>query len=83
LQYGMAIDQPGDDDNVYEFSGARVMTDHDTLPLIDGSEIDYEENLMGGGFKISNPQAVRSCGCGTSFRTADTKSEGAPCGSQN
>ena len=42
-----------------------------SIPLIQGSEIDYVDTLMGAGFTVNNPNAVAACGCGSSFRTAD------------
>jgi iron-sulfur cluster assembly accessory protein len=73
MQYGMTFDeQPREDDQVYETEGLRVIVDPTSLFYVDGSNIDYVDNLMGGGFHIDNPQAVSSCGCGSSFRTSQT-----------
>ena len=73
MQYGMTFDeQPREDDQVYETAGLRVIVDPTSLFYVDGSNIDYVDNLMGGGFHIDNPQAVSSCGCGSSFRTQQT-----------
>lgn len=70
MQYGMTFDdQTRDSDQVYEQHGMRVLVDDVSLFYIDGASIDYVDNLMGGGFHIDNPQAVSSCGCGSSFRT--------------
>jgi iron-sulfur cluster assembly accessory protein len=55
------------DDMVIEKGGARVLIDPVSLGLLVGSEIDYVEDLMGSAFKVRNPQATASCGCGTSF----------------
>jgi iron-sulfur cluster assembly accessory protein len=55
------------DDLVIEKLGARVAIDPISIPYMDGSEIDYVDNLMGAAFKIANPNAIASCGCGTSF----------------
>jgi iron-sulfur cluster assembly accessory protein len=55
------------DDLVIEKAGARVLIDPVSLGLLDGSEIDFVEDLMGSAFKVKNPQATASCGCGTSF----------------
>ncbi len=49
-----------------------MLVDPTSLFYIDGANIDYIDNLMGGGFHIDNPQAVSACGCGSSFRTART-----------
>ena len=55
------------DDIVIEKAGARVLIDPVSLGLLSGSEIDYVDDLMGSTFKVSNPNATASCGCGTSF----------------
>lgn len=60
-------DQPGDDDIVLERDDARVLIDQVSLVYMAGSEIDFVDNLMGQAFQIRNPNAVASCGCGTSF----------------
>lgn len=60
-------DQPADDDVVLERNDARVLIDQVSLIYMAGSEIDFVDNLMGQAFQIKNPNAVASCGCGTSF----------------
>ena len=70
MQYGMTFDTARDGDEVYEQHGMKVLIDPTSLFYIEGASIDYVDNLMGGGFHIDNPQAVSSCGCGSSFRTA-------------
>ena len=60
-------DEPGDDDIVLEKDQARVLIDQISLVYMAGSEIDFVDNLMGQAFQIKNPNAVASCGCGTSF----------------
>ena len=55
------------DDLVIEKGGARVLVDPVSLGLLSGSEIDFVEDLMGAAFKVRNPNATASCGCGTSF----------------
>jgi iron-sulfur cluster assembly accessory protein len=72
MQYGMTFDEARDGDEVYEQHGLRVIVDSTSLFYIDGANIDYVDNLMGGGFHIDNPQATSACGCGSSFRTAKT-----------
>jgi iron-sulfur cluster assembly protein len=72
MQYGMTFDEAREGDEVYEQHGLRVIVDSTSLFYIDGANIDYVDNLMGGGFHIDNPQATSSCGCGSSFRTART-----------
>jgi iron-sulfur cluster assembly accessory protein len=56
-----------DDDIVIEKSGATVLIDPVSLNHMAGSEIDFVDDLIGSSFKINNPQATASCGCGTSF----------------
>lgn len=71
MQYGMTFDDNmREDDNVWEQHGLRLVVDGTSLFYVDGANIDYVDNLMGGGFHIDNPQATSSCGCGSSFRTA-------------
>jgi iron-sulfur cluster assembly protein len=70
MQYGMTFDTPREGDEIYDQHGLRMVIDPTSLFYIDGASIDYIDNLMGGGFHIENPQAVSSCGCGSSFRTA-------------
>ncbi|MCB0121115.1 MAG: iron-sulfur cluster insertion protein ErpA [Caldilineaceae bacterium] len=73
MQYGMTFDDAArDGDQVYEQNGLRVFVDPTSLFYIEGANIDYVDNLMGGGFHIDNPNAVSSCGCGSSFRTAQS-----------
>lgn len=81
LQYGMALDDsaPEDDDQVFEDRGVRIMIDAYSLSFMSGSSVDYVDEGMGGGFKIENPNAVNSCGCGSSFQT---EGSGGACGSK-
>lgn len=89
LQYGMALDAAaGDNDMVFEKEGVKIFVDSISMMYLSGSIVDYEDSLMGGGFRIDNPNAVSSCGCGHSFKTdantgADSSgySGGGGCGS--
>ena len=56
-----------DDDLIIERDGARVLIDEMSLEFLEGSEIDYANELIGSAFKINNPNATANCGCGTSF----------------
>jgi iron-sulfur cluster assembly accessory protein len=67
LQYGMIFDDPRDGDVRAEFHGVPVLVDADSANYLQGVVIDYSDALTGGGFKIKNPNAHRSCGCGKSF----------------
>ena len=80
LQYGMALDDnlPEDGDQVFEDRGIKIYVDELSLNYMRGASVDYVEDTLGGGFKIENPNAVSGCGCGNSFKTAD--SAGAPAG---
>ena len=55
------------DDTVYDFSDVKVLIDNTSLTYLNGSKLDYIEDLMGSYFKMSNPHASATCGCGTSF----------------
>ena len=79
-QYGMAIArEPEEDDFVIEYSGVKLVVDPDSAPLLEGAEIDYVDDLMKAGFTIFNPNAVKSCACGTSFQTAEGSGQASPC----
>ena len=69
LQYGMLFDETRDDDVVSEYFGVKVLTDKFSANYLSGCVIDYSDELIGGGFKINNPNAESSCGCGKSFAT--------------
>lgn len=59
--------EPNEDDIVINYKSANVLIDKTSIDLIKGSKIDYVDELIGSSFKISNPLASSSCGCGTSF----------------
>jgi iron-sulfur cluster assembly accessory protein len=67
MQYGMVFDEKRDDDVVAEFFGVPVLVDAVSAGHLQGTVIDYSDALTGGGFKITNPKAKSSCGCGKSF----------------
>jgi iron-sulfur cluster assembly accessory protein len=73
LQYGMAFEAEGGDpdDLTFNAQGLTLFVDPISIQYLEGANIDYVESLMGGGFKIENPNAVSSCGCGTSFKAAN------------
>ena len=70
LQYVMEVGTASSDDTVVEHNGARVFIDPASGPSLAGSVLDHEDGLSGAGFRIRNPKAARSCGCGTSFEPA-------------
>jgi len=71
FQYQLAFDEQRDGDIVFEDHGLKLLVDDESLPFVSGSVIDYEESLQGAGFKVSNPNVVAACGCGSSFRVAE------------
>ena len=80
LSYGMAFDQTmNDDDYVDEQHGIRILVSTEDAPILENTKIDFKQSLMGGGFTIDNPNALASCGCGTSFRAAQRESTPGDC----
>ena len=81
MQYGMAFDDAfRPDDEVVEQDGVKVVIDEFSAQYVRGSEIDYVDSLMGAGFTVHNPNAVRSCSCGHSFDTGDDAGSARACG---
>jgi len=79
LQYGMTLDEEQEGDTVISQSDIKVLVDEMSLGYITGSEVDYVDSLMGAGFTVNNPNAVSSCGCGHSFKTASGGGEARGC----
>jgi len=67
MQYGMVFDERRADDLVCEFYGVQVLIDRFSADYLNGAVVDYVDSLNDGGFKISNPKARHTCGCGRSF----------------
>ncbi len=67
MQYGMVFDEKRDGDLVSEQKGVRILVDSISAQYLRGTVVDFSDALTGGGFKISNPNAKQSCGCGKSF----------------
>ena len=80
LQYGMTLDEEQDGDTVISQGDFNVLVDEMSLGYISGSEVDYVDSLMGAGFTVNNPNAVSSCGCGHSFKTAGGGGDARSCG---
>jgi len=80
LQYGMTLDEEQEGDTVISQAGFNVLVDEMSLGYISGSEVDYVDSLMGAGFTVNNPNAVSSCGCGHSFKTAGGSGDARSCG---
>lgn len=70
FQYGMALEaSPRETDRSFEQHGVRLVVDEVSMGYLRGANIDYVNDVMASGFKIDNPNATSSCGCGHSFRT--------------
>lgn len=68
MSYSMAFDKnPSEMDREFDFDGLKVRVDLKALMYLTGTTVDYKSGLLGGGFAFSNPNAKRSCGCGSSF----------------
>jgi iron-sulfur cluster assembly protein len=80
FQYALGFDRgPQDGDNEIQSNGVRIVVDPFSAPYLLGSEIDFVDALMGGGFAINNPNVVAACGCGSSFQAReDAEVEGEP-----
>jgi iron-sulfur cluster assembly protein len=70
-QYEMKVAEPEAGDEIVELGAARVIVAADSLDKLRGCEVDFSDDLTDAGFKIHNPKARRSCGCGTSFEPED------------
>lgn len=82
LSYGMALDDGDaeDGDQIFEDKGLKIYVDSLSMNYIDGASVDFVDDPMGGGFKVDNPNAVASCGCGSSFKTEEGQAGGGGCG---
>lgn len=69
FQYQLALDDTAsEDDEVFEQQGVKLFIDPRSFLYLDGTEIDYVEDIMGSGFRFNNPNSTGSCGCGESFQ---------------
>ena len=88
MQYGMKIDRQAEGDTVFGEEGSRIYVDPESLQFLDGVELQYSDDLTDSGLKVVNPNAARSCGCGTSFEpkvegeepSYDASQDGEVCG---
>jgi iron-sulfur cluster assembly accessory protein len=80
LQYGMTLDEEQEGDTVITYGDIKVLVDEMSVGYINGSQVDYVDSLMGAGFTVNNPNAVSSCGCGHSFKTAGGGGQAQSCG---
>jgi iron-sulfur cluster assembly protein len=85
-QYGLALENNiRENDITYELNGVQLVVDEVSINYMRGATIDYVDELMGSGFKITNPNAVSTCGCGNSFKTKEDgySDSSSGCGSCN
>lgn len=81
FQYGMRFeDTPMDGDAIETRDGIKLYIDEFSAEYLEGAQIDYVDELMGGGFTIHNPNAITSCSCGQSFTAAGEGGSARPCG---
>ena len=72
LHYEMTLDEKRDGDAVVERDGMQFFIDDDSVPYVRGATLDFCDGLTGTGFRVLNPNASRTCGCGSSFETAQS-----------
>lgn len=84
LSYGMAIDdnEPEESDVILSDQGIKIFVDSLSLKYMSGSVIEFVDDTLGGGFKIENPKATKSCGCGSSFSVDEDGMEGLDTGNR-
>ena len=72
LHYEMTLDEKKDGDAVVERNGMQFFIDGDSVPYLRGATLDFSNGLTGAGFRVVNPNASRTCGCGSSFETTQS-----------
>ena len=72
LHYDMALDERKDGDAVVERDGMQFFIDGESVPHLRGATLDFTDGLTGSGFRVVNPNASRTCGCGSSFETTQS-----------
>jgi iron-sulfur cluster assembly accessory protein len=81
LQYGLKLDSAAlENDEVLDYSQFKVFVDANSSPIVNGMTVDFLDSIDGSGFKFTNPNAVKSCACGTSFNTTDDGKPSKTCG---
>lgn len=76
MQYGMSFEETSREyDSVFRVDGVSLLVDPTSLVYLEGATIDFVDSLIGGGFRIDNPNAATSCGCGSSFKAKDGAGE--------
>ena len=78
MSYEMKVTAPEEQDAVIDFDGGRLIIAADSIDFLNGCEINYSYELSDSGFKIENPNAERSCGCGTSFEPKEKPDDFTP-----
>jgi iron-sulfur cluster assembly protein len=80
FSYGMSLDdERADDDQMFTYDGVKVVVDPFSMQHIAGAQVDYSDALMGGGFNVQNPNAVKACSCGQSFDSVGGGGRAKPC----
>ena len=80
FSYGMSLDDDrAEDDETFDYQGVKVVVDPFSLQYLEGAQVDYIDALMGGGFTVQNPNAVKTCSCGQSFDTSAGGGQLKPC----
>lgn len=80
LSYGLRLEaEETQEDTVVDCSGIKLFIDPVSFPKLDGMSIDFVDSLEGSGFKFTNPNAIKSCACGSSFSTSETGASGKSC----
>jgi iron-sulfur cluster assembly protein len=67
LTYKMDLDRPREGDKIFEHAGAKLVVDRKSFLYLNGTILDYTDELMSSGFNLQNPNVKRTCGCGSSF----------------
>ena len=74
MEYQMKVSEPNSTDTIISLKDVKISLDAESIQFLEGSILDYTDDLNDSGFKINNPNATRSCGCGTSFEPNNNKS---------
>lgn len=68
FSYRLSFEEgPTDGDHIVEAYGMRLLVDPKSVPIVEGSTLEFHDAMLGGGFKVNNPRAVHECACGESF----------------
>ena len=75
MEYQMKVTEPISSDTTIQINDVQISIDTESIKFLEGSTLDYNDNLNDSGLKINNPNATRSCGCGTSFEPTNTNDD--------